>query len=258
VTGRKSVVFDRIAEQYDETRGGMERGRDFANVIAPLLPSDVDVLELGVGTGIIAAALGERGHHVVGFDLSQPMLERAHARLGARVGRADVHDLPVASASVDAVVTVWVLHLVGDAATVVGEIGRVLRPGGTWVNAIAGNDFEPIAGDDLTAIDQAMRTATSDASGRTRDGRTPLLEWAEPVGLALAHETRTSPWEHFQSPAEIIAAAEARTYSSTWNLDDEQWRTVVEPHLAALRALPDPERPRRRVASNSVLAFRRR
>src|SRR5438128_1895356 len=103
----------------------MPRGRDFASTIAPLLPTAEVTLELGVGTGIISAALGERGHHVVGFDLSAPMLGRAHTRLGARVARADVHMLPVRQAAVDAAVTVWVLHLVGKQPTVVGEIARV-------------------------------------------------------------------------------------------------------------------------------------
>ena len=109
-----SVVFDQIADRYDESRGGMARGRDFASVVAPLLPATDVTVELGIGTGIVAAALGERGHHVVGVDLSAPMLARAHARLGPRVARADVHRLPFGNAGVAAVVSVWVLHLVHE------------------------------------------------------------------------------------------------------------------------------------------------
>ena len=82
---RKSISFDRIADRYDETRGGERRAQHVAAEIDPYLRDARRVLELGVGTGIVAAAMGRLGRTVVGVDISAEMLSRAHARLGSRV-----------------------------------------------------------------------------------------------------------------------------------------------------------------------------
>jgi SAM-dependent methyltransferase len=67
------------------------------------------------------------------------MLERArrnaaaggHANVEFRAGRIEA--LPVADASVDAVISNCVINLVPDKAAVYREIARVLRPGGRFV-----------------------------------------------------------------------------------------------------------------------------
>ena len=96
-----------------------------------------NVLDLGCGTGEITARLAERFPHAsfVGVDLEEPHLMRARARcsaLGSRV-RFEVADalaLPYDDSTFDFVVCRHVLQAVPDAARVLAEIGRVLRPGG--------------------------------------------------------------------------------------------------------------------------------
>lgn len=46
---RESVNFDRVADRYDETRGGTDRGRLVAGELVPYLPTGA-LLEIGVGT----------------------------------------------------------------------------------------------------------------------------------------------------------------------------------------------------------------
>ncbi|HEV7810920.1 MAG TPA: class I SAM-dependent methyltransferase [Candidatus Limnocylindrales bacterium] len=46
------------------------------------------ILELGVGTGRVAAVLATEGHEVVGVDIDPAMLERARARLAGATARA--------------------------------------------------------------------------------------------------------------------------------------------------------------------------
>ena len=106
---KESISFDRIADRYDETRGGEQRGDTLAADIDPYLGDAERVLEVGVGTGIVAAGLGRLGRPVVGVDIAAEMLARAHERLGSRVARADAHALPVPTASVDGAYLVWVL-----------------------------------------------------------------------------------------------------------------------------------------------------
>ncbi|MBV8305279.1 MAG: hypothetical protein JOZ04_13795 [Acidimicrobiia bacterium] len=52
-----SISFDRIADRYDETRGGERRGQLVAAEIDPYLGPGARILEIGVGTGIVATAL---------------------------------------------------------------------------------------------------------------------------------------------------------------------------------------------------------
>src|SRR5439155_27328520 len=126
----ESLNFDRIAERYDATRGGEGRGEQIGGDVANLLTREKPVLEVGVGTGVIAKALAGRGFAVCGVDISSRMLERAKERIGARVAQGDALALPIGSGSIDQIVAVWVLHVVGDPLVALREFARVLRPEG--------------------------------------------------------------------------------------------------------------------------------
>ncbi|AXV07159.1 Methyltransferase [Euzebya pacifica] len=93
-------------------------------------------LELGCGRGAGIELILDRfgADRVIGFDLDEAMVARARRRLAGRsdvdvrVGDAVAIDLP--DASVDAVFDFAIIHHVPDWRTAVGEIRRVLRPGG--------------------------------------------------------------------------------------------------------------------------------
>ena len=104
------ISFDPIAERYDETRGGLARGETFADEIDPLLDTMFSgaVLELGVGTGVVAAAMRGRGRTVMGVDIAFEMLRRAVNRLPGNVAQYDGRWLPFASNAFTAAYAVWV------------------------------------------------------------------------------------------------------------------------------------------------------
>lgn len=95
-------------------------------------------LEIGCGQGAgLELILGRFGaDRVVGIDLDETMIARARRRLGGReeldirVGDAAAIDLP--DASVDAVFDFAIVHHVPDWRAAIGEIRRVLRPGGRF------------------------------------------------------------------------------------------------------------------------------
>jgi septum formation protein len=77
---------------------------------------------------------------VHGVDLSMAMLERARVRLPGHVAAADATQLPVADRRCDAVVAVWLLHLLDDSEPVIAEVARVLRTGGVFVTTTEKSD----------------------------------------------------------------------------------------------------------------------
>ena len=91
------------------------------------------VLDLGCAGGFMAEALDDRGARVTGVDPAERAIRAARAHAAGRQIRYHVgigEALPYPDQTFDAVVCVDVLEHVADLGRVVGEISRVLKPGG--------------------------------------------------------------------------------------------------------------------------------
>lgn len=93
------------------------------------------VLEPGIGSGHNLRHYGSAVQAVVGVDPSERLLALArrapHAdTLHVELHRLEATGLPFPDASFDTVVMTWVLCSVPDAVAALGELRRVLRPGG--------------------------------------------------------------------------------------------------------------------------------
>jgi SAM-dependent methyltransferase len=238
--------FDKVANIYDATRGGQRRGNGFADALAPWIIGPT-VVELGIGTGVIASGLRRHGIETVGFDLSDAMLRAAVDRVGRRVGVADIDALPLPDGSADTAYFVWVLQLVDDPVATLAEARRVVRPGGRIIAILSNAEYD--AGDEIAAAIDGLSVLR-----RRRLGRSDLVG-SSPPGLGLVHDGFT-PWNGFpQSPAEEIANIEGRIYSSLFDIDDATWTRVVEPVLDRLRAIEGPEQPRDRRNRHPLLVW---
>jgi SAM-dependent methyltransferase len=247
MTQGESVAFDRIAADYDATRGGLERGRRIAAGVAHWLRPG-PVVEVGVGTGVVACELVDRGHPIVGIDLSLPMLARAHARLGSCVAVGDGYRLPLRPRSVPNALTVWVTQLVPDVGAFLASVGAVVAPGGRLVIVAAGIQT------DHDEIERVVRPMAETLRPR-RDGPDQLAALAEGAGLRVVEQTTAGDGVWSVSPAEQADQIEARTWSMLWDLSDDVWDELVVPTIAALRALPDPDRRRERSGHVDVVVF---
>lgn len=103
--------------------------------VAPLLEllqlqGHESVLDVGGGTGRVAAAVAGRCRQVVVLDPCEPMLRRAPSHPSVRTVLGQAQALPFADGRFDVVLCVDALHHVKDAAATVEEANRVLRPGG--------------------------------------------------------------------------------------------------------------------------------
>lgn len=129
-------AYRRYAPRYDFYFGALfQPGRRTVIQKMHCRPGE-RVLEVGVGTGL-SLPLYPRDVQVVGIDISQEMLLRAHARQGrerldhvAGLVRADAEHLCFADASFDKVVAMYVASVVPSPTHLVEEMRRVCRPGG--------------------------------------------------------------------------------------------------------------------------------
>jgi demethylmenaquinone methyltransferase / 2-methoxy-6-polyprenyl-1,4-benzoquinol methylase len=139
-------MFDRIAPRYDLLNRLLSAGIDrrWRRACVDLLDvhGTARVLDLCTGTAdlLIEALERDQGRRGVGLDLSGEMLRRGAAKLRRRrldsravLAAADAECLPVAASSFDGALIAFGIRNVGDPARALGELRRVLRPGGRLV-----------------------------------------------------------------------------------------------------------------------------
>jgi SAM-dependent methyltransferase len=162
-SSRHGTPFDGLAGGYDRMRAippsALERIADWVTEHTTAT-AETWFLEPGVGTGRIAAPFLARGYRYVGLDRSEAMVRVLQARplgVGRRVVLGDVRTLPFADASFDVVLSTHLLYLVDGWARALGEIRRVLRPGGSYLHCFEHSDADPTA----RALADAWQSAIS-------------------------------------------------------------------------------------------------
>ena len=104
---------------------------------------DMDVLEIGCGTGSTAIAHAPYVKHILATDFSAKMIEIARDKAQAAgidnvsFEALPVDELGVADASVDAVMAHSLLHLLEDKERTIADVYRMLKPGGVFVTSTA-------------------------------------------------------------------------------------------------------------------------
>lgn len=166
------------AERVHQAWGAERRVRVLCRALAPLLPRDADLLDVGCGDGALAAALMAERPDVTATGID--VLAREDARVP--VALFDGRTLPGEADSVDAVLFCDVLHHSEDPEQLLVEAARVAR------RCVLIKDHTlagPLAGATLRFMDEV---------GNRRFGvRRPTGYWSEPrwretfarLGLAI-------------------------------------------------------------------------
>jgi SAM-dependent methyltransferase len=217
-----SIRFDRAADQYDRTRAISDEamGRTIS-LLAAELRDRGRVLEVGVGTGLLALRLHEVGIPVSGVDLSAPMLAKLVHKAGGAppfpLVRGDATTMPFADRAFGAVYLRWVLHLIRDWRAALAEMARVVRPGGVLVVSLGAFD----------EVGTAVRARFSEITGLSTE---PVgLMWADHdaldaalEGLGLRLRVLPAISEEEEEPlGSFLDAIEEGRWSWTWHVPEE-------------------------------------
>ena len=134
------------------------------------VPTDGDVLDVGCGTGSLAAEISKRagGSRVMGIDVSEPYVAFArqrHASPSLAFETGDAAAIRFADGAFSAALAQLVLTFVPHPGRVVGEMARVTRPGGVVAAAVwdfcGGLVYQRLFWDTVAALDPE--------AGRARD-----------------------------------------------------------------------------------------
>jgi len=136
-------LFAPLGPTYDRYARLLSFGQDprWRSFLVSRIPADAQrVLDVASGTAAVAIALvrADASRAVVGVDQSPEMLaagsERvAHEGLSEQIElrEARAEDLPFADGEFDALTFTYLLRYVDDVPATLGELARVVRPGGT-------------------------------------------------------------------------------------------------------------------------------
>jgi ubiquinone/menaquinone biosynthesis C-methylase UbiE len=260
VTGRPWQSYDSVAREYDRAwHPSFEPvARDLLELVA--LEPDEAMLDVGTGTGVVAAAAAEGAESavIVGVDPSLPMLRLARDHIASPLAAARVPGLPFPARTFDVVVANLVVSYVEHYDAALADMVRALRPGGRLgVTAWGTLDDEPV--DDgqqrqLTGIwtSVAGRFVDIDAASEVIEAAVPWeARFGDPAHLRAALEgsglrsvdLRSRTYRRCASQRDALAGSETsfwgRYLRST--LGDLAWaRFRREVAAAAAEALPDP------------------
>jgi demethylmenaquinone methyltransferase/2-methoxy-6-polyprenyl-1,4-benzoquinol methylase len=199
------LMFDRITPVYDLMNRVMTAGFDGRwrrlTAEAVVRPGD-RVLDACCGTGDLALAAERAGGRVTGLDFSGRMLERARRKSSSvEWVQGDLTSLPFRDGSFDAATVGFGIRNVPDLEAGLGELARVLRPGGR------------LGVLEITQPHGALRRFFR----LWFDGAVPLLGRLLPGGAAYAYLPASV--RRFPGPADIAAALDRAGFGAiSWRL----------------------------------------
>jgi trans-aconitate methyltransferase len=214
------------AKTYDERFGFVTRGGDSLLDLLDPQPGE-RILDLGCGTGELAATIAERGATVIGLDADARMIERARTRFPAiEFVQGDGHDFSLGE--FDAVFSNAALHWLTRPRAVTNSVRAALRAGGRFVAEQGG------AGN-VAQTSAILNAARVDAGATALPSPWYFPSVAEHATLLEACGFRVNSMFHFDRPSELADSPDgvgewARVFGTMFfaDLSTDQQATFFE------------------------------
>lgn len=141
---RQEAYWNKTADKYSKQAIADEAAYEKKlEITREYFQPDMEVLEIGCGTGSTALVHAPHVKHIRATDFSARMIEIAQDKAReAGVDNVTFEALPVTAldvpdASVDVVMAHSVLHLLEDRDQVIADVFRMLKPGGVFITSTA-------------------------------------------------------------------------------------------------------------------------
>jgi ubiquinone/menaquinone biosynthesis C-methylase UbiE len=141
---RETKFWNKLADRYSRRPVADEATYEKKlEITRKYFRPDMEVLEIGCGTGTTAIAHAPYVAHILATDLAPRMIEIAEDKAKAAginnvtFRASSVEALDVPDASIDVIMAHNLLHLLEDREPAIADIHRMLKPGGAFVTSTA-------------------------------------------------------------------------------------------------------------------------
>lgn len=243
------VIFDNVANAYDETRTipSFVIRKAFSILHEKVNLSEKKViLDAGIGTGRICRSLSQYDIKLIGIDFSPKMLRKCmeENRDETSFGKVtliqgDITHLPLKSSTFDVILAIHVLNFAGQKA--IEEFRRVLKLGGFLIFARYTNPPRE------TSIAKKYAEQHRKHSASAKACLTSIFSSLLPAFLfkkvvkaiylwrhsyveksATSVQTERIKWKQSVQTSEILKILEKKIYSEYFNTPDETHRKIMK------------------------------
>ncbi len=135
--------WDKIAERYSKQPIADEAAyQKKLQVTREYFRPDMEVLEIGCGTGSTAITHAPYVKHIQAIDISSKMIEIAQGKADTENVKnvtfkcSTIDEYSVPDQTLDAVLGLSILHLLENKEEVIGRVHKMLKPGGLFVTIV--------------------------------------------------------------------------------------------------------------------------
>ena len=141
---QSSRFWDKIAQRYSKRPIADEAAyQKKLQVTREYFQPEMEVLELGCGTGSTTITHAPYVKHILAIDSSSKMIEIAQDKADAKnvenvtFRRSTIDEFSVSDQTLDAVLGLSILHLLDNKENVIAKVNKMLKPGGIFVTSTA-------------------------------------------------------------------------------------------------------------------------
>ncbi|NJO72636.1 MAG: class I SAM-dependent methyltransferase [Leptolyngbyaceae cyanobacterium RM1_406_9] len=141
---QSTKFWDKIADRYAKQPIADETAyQKKLQVTREYFQPDMEVLEIGCGTGSTAIAHAPCVNHIRAIDFSSKMIEIAQGKADAEnitnvtFERSTIDEISASDQTYDAVLGLSILHLLENKEAVIAKVYDLLKPGGIFVTSTA-------------------------------------------------------------------------------------------------------------------------